>query len=620
MQQTVRLTTGQALIRFLAAQHTERDGVRRRLIAGVFGILGHGNAGGLGQALSEAGDMMPFLQGKHEQSMVHAAIGYAKEQDRLSTLAVTTSIGPGAANLVTGAGTATVNRIPVLLLPGDVFARRRQGPVLQQVEQLGAYDITTNDALRPVSRYFDRIWRPEQLIESLPRVVAALLEPGDAGAVTLALCQDVQAEAFDWPAGLFDERVHKAYRQPPAQDAVTEAASRIAASRRPLIIAGGGVRYSGAEQSLRELSDTMGAPVAETYAGRGTARECELVSGGVGIIGSSAANTLAGEADLVVAIGTRLADTVTASHSIFKDPDLSFVSVNVSKVDLVKNYALAVEGDARAVIDELTAELKQLSWRTEPAWRQRVDSVLSEWKSTLAAELEKPQDPMRGYEVIHELNSFATADDRVVVASSTAMGYTHSMWDSPAKLDLEYGYSCMGYEIPASLGHRLARDEGDCYTVLGDGTYLMGYPGEFVTAIQERKRFTAIVLVNKGWQCINSFELNAIGRTFGTQFKMKTENGEYAGDTVEIDYAANAAALGCQTFNVRTREELRDALASTRAGDRPFLIAAHVVDDPLEVPPGAWWDFGSPEMGGSPDVAERHAQHLEAGQSQRWYV
>lgn len=621
MQKTMRLTTGQALIKFLAAQYTERDGVRRRLIAGTFGILGHGNTAGLGHALAQLGrNVMPYYQGKHEQSMVHSAIAYAKENDLLSTLAVTTSIGPGAANLVTGAGSATINRVPVLLLPGDVFARRRQGPVLQQIEQPAGYDITTNDTLRPVSRYFDRITRPEQLLESLPHAVAALIAPGDTGAVTLSLCQDVAGEAFDWPEDLFQQRVHKVYRRRADAAAIREAADAIAAASRPLIISGGGVRYSRAEGALQELVDATGLPVGETYAGRGTARTCQTVAGGLGIIGSAAANSLAAEADLVVAVGTRLADTVTGSHSSFKDPDVSFVAVNVSQLDLVKNFALPVDGDAQSVLQDLTAELAGRRWQASQAWRNRSAAVIDEWRNDLATSLTTQYSPMRGYEVIDELNTFTTAADRVVVASSTAIGYAHAMWDSEAELDLEYGYSCMGYEIPSALGHRLARTEGDCYTVLGDGSYLMGYPGEFVTAIQEHQRFTAIVLVNSGWQCINRFEQGAIGRTFGTQFKYKVENGEYAGNVVTVDYAANAAALGCTVFNATTREELRDALSQTRHGDRPVLIAVHVVDDDLEVPAGVWWDFGSAEVDVDGQVSDRHTQHVEAGATQRWYV
>jgi 3D-(3,5/4)-trihydroxycyclohexane-1,2-dione acylhydrolase (decyclizing) len=430
----------------------------------------------------------------------------------------------------------------------------------------------------------------------------------------------VQGEAYDWPEGLFEERVHKVYRRRADPDAIRAAADSIAASSRPIIISGGGVRYSRAEESLRQLTDATGIPVGETYAGRGTARECGTVAGGLGIIGSASANTLAAEADLIVAVGTRLADTVTGSHSAFKDPDASFVAVNVSQIDLVKNFALQVDGDARVVLDDLVEELGRRDWQAPAKWRERAGAVVDGWKTDLAASLETHHSPMRGYEVVDELDNFANADDRVVVTSSTAIGYAHAMWSSPAELDLEYGYSCMGYEIPGALGHRFARAEGDCYTILGDGTYLMGYPGEFVTAIQERQRFTAILLVNSGWQCINRFEQGAIGRTYGTQFKMKADNGEYAGETLDIDYTANAAALGCTVFDVRSREEFRAALEKTRTGDVPILIAAHVVDDDIEIPAGVWWDFGSAEVDVDGQVPDRHTKHVEGGSTQRWYV
>jgi 3D-(3,5/4)-trihydroxycyclohexane-1,2-dione acylhydrolase (decyclizing) len=368
---TERLTTAQALVRFLGAQFTERDAIRRPLIPAIFGIFGHGNAAGVGQALAAHEGGVRYIQGKNEQAMVHAAIGFAKAHDRLSTLAVTTSLGPGAVNLVAGAGTATVNRIPVLLLPGDVFARRRQGTVLQQLEHPQSFDITANDALRPVSRYFDRISRPEQLIESLPHAVATLLDPGDTGAVTLALCQDVQAEAFDFPAALFEPRVHSVFRQPPPTEAVAEAARRVAASKRPFVISGGGVRYSGGEEALVRLSNTFGIPVGETLAGRGTARTGELTAGGMGFIGSQAANILASEADLVIAVGTRLVDSVTGSRSLFRDPDVSFITVNASRLDAVKLNALPVLGDARVTLEMLGQALSQLGWTGQPEWRAR---------------------------------------------------------------------------------------------------------------------------------------------------------------------------------------------------------------------------------------------------------
>jgi 3D-(3,5/4)-trihydroxycyclohexane-1,2-dione acylhydrolase (decyclizing) len=620
---TERLTTAQALVRYLGAQFTERDGIRRPLIPAIFGIFGHGNAAGVGQALAAHEGGVRYIQGKNEQAMVQAAIGFAKAHDRLSTLAVTTSIGPGAANLVAGAGTATVNRIPVLLLPGDVFARRRQGTVLQQLEQSQSFDMTTNDTLRPVSRYFDRISRPEQLMESLPHAVATLLDPGDTGAVTLALCQDVQAEAFDFPAALFEPRVHTVFRQPPPTEAVAEAARRIAASKRPFVISGGGVRYSGAQEALVRFSNTLGIPVGETLAGRGTAQAGQLTAGGLGFIGSQAANILASEADLVIAIGTRLADSVTGSHSLFRDPDVSFITVNASRFDAVKLNALPVLGDARVTLETLGQTLSELGWRAQPEWRSRAAEVIGSWSASVEKELAKPSNQLLGYEVIDELARFTAPHDTVVLSSSTAIGYAHSFWSnrSSARLDLEYGYSCMGHEIPAAMGVRLARPQtGDVYAVLGDGTYLMGNTGELVTAVQEGLRFTSIVLVNNGWQCIRGFEEGAIGREFGTQFRMHGSAVNYEGPVVPVDYAANAASFGCRTFDVSTRQGLRDALSATRSGNVPILIAAHVTDQDFGIPSGAWWDFGSPEVGADPALARMHAEYLEQAEYQRWFV
>jgi 3D-(3,5/4)-trihydroxycyclohexane-1,2-dione acylhydrolase (decyclizing) len=401
---------------------------------------------------------------------------------------------------------------------------------------------------------------------------------------------------------------------------VQEAARRIAESRRPLIISGGGIRYSRAEESLRELSDTMGIPVAETLAGRGTAQRCELVSGGLGFIGSSAANAIAGEADLVIAAGTRLTDAVTGSRSLFQDPDVTFISVNASRFDLAKMNGLAVEGDARAVIDELARELKELSWKAPPAWESRVRSVLAGWRSAVSAELAATTGQLRGYQVVDAVARFAAAGDRVVLASSTAVGYAHAFWNSQAECDLEYGFSCMGYEIPAALGHRLARPDADVYAVLGDGTYLMGNTGEFVTAVQERASFTAIVLVNHGFQCIRSFEEGAFGAEFGTQFRERDLDGAYRGPVVQIDYAANARSLGCRAFDVSSRAELVDALTASRQGEGPCFIAVHVSDEGLAVPAGAWWDYGSPEIGTDPEVGHRHAVYLAQAADQRWYM
>lgn len=621
---TIRLTAAQALLRFLGAQQTERDGIRRPLIPAVFGILGHGNAAGVGQALAEGCGGVRFLQGKNEQAMVHAAIGFAKANDRLSTLAVTTSIGPGATNLVTGAATATVNRIPVLLLPADVFARRRQGPVLQQLEHMQSFDVSVNDCLRPVSRYFDRITRPEQLIETLPHAVSALLDQGNAGAVTLALCQDVQGEVFDYPAALFAPRVHTVERQPASPAAIEAAARVIAAGAQPFLICGGGVRYSDAEDALRSFSERFGVPIGETFAGRGTARGWEMMAGGIGPMGSPAANALASDADVVIAVGTRLADTITASHSLFQHPDVRFVTLNASRFDAVKLGATPVVGDARVNLLALMDRLDALGWRADRDWSERARSNIAQWQETVTRELGRPQEELRSVDVITELGRFTSAADRVVMASSTGIGYAHALWDRfyTARCDFEYGYSCMGYEIPGALGARLAGvDEGEVYAVIGDGTYLMGNTGELVSALQEGVKISVIVLVNDGFQCIRLWEQNATGHEFGTQFRRKDQSsGNYIGDVVPVDYAANAAAFGCATYDVRTLADYRNALEASRNESGPCLIAAHVRDEGFNLSSGAWWDYGSPWIAESADTRARHDEYLENAGKQRWYV
>jgi len=619
---TVRLTAAQALIRFLGAQHSERDGRMQPLIPGIFGIFGHGNAAGLGQALAAGEGGVRYLQGKNEQAMVHAAIGFAKANHRMATLGVTTSIGPGATNLVTGAATATINRLPVLLLPGDVFARRRQGPVLQQLEHGQSRDVSVNDCLRPVSRYFDRITRPEQLIDSLPQAVRALLDQANTGAVTLALCQDVQGEAFDFPTELFAPRVHPVLRQPPSQEAITHAAEIVLQAERPFLICGGGVRYAQAAEHLRDFTNEFGVPVGETPAGRGTARACDLVCGGMGFVGSQAANTLARDADVVLTVGTRMLDTVTGSHSLFQTPDVRFVSINVHAGDAAKMGSLAILGDAALTLTALGDALRAAGWRAPAAWRQRTAAAVSEWNETVSVALDRPSNQLRGADVVWELGEFTSDEDRVVLASSTAAAYAQAFWArDAAKCDIEYGYSCMGHELPAAVGAAIAGKDRAVYALIGDGTYLMGHASELVTAIQERLKIVLIVLVNNGFQCIRAFEEKAMGREFGTQFRLRdAATGNYTGPVVGVDYAANAASFGCATFTAETRAELRTALEATRQIDRPCVIAARVSSEDFDLPSAAWWDYGSAEAVDDPSTMTQHHGYLAAAAKQRWYL
>ena len=621
-QKTIRLTTAQAILRYFAAQHTRRDGRELPLIGGVFGIFGHGNASGFGHALATGAGGLTYHQGKSEQAMVHAAIGYARAHNLASTLAVTASIGPASTNLVTGAGTATLNRVPVLLLPGDVFASRRQGPILQGLEMAGSYDMTVNDTLRPVSRFFDRITRPEQIIHSLPHATAALLDHGQAGAVTVAVCQDVEGEAFDFPLALFETRVHDLERLAPSESVLAAAAERVRTARKPIIIAGGGVRYAEAEASLAALSNACGIPVVESFAGRGAGRAASLNAGGIGFIGSPAANELATEADLVLAVGTRLSDTLTGSHTLFQNPDVSFVALNLAERDLCKMGALALRADARAGLDGLAAALEG---HTAPAeWRDRADRAIVRHVARVGEIVGTEKPRMTGYEAVAEIKDAARREDRVVFSSSTAIGQAHTIWDSrsDAPVDMEYGFSCMGYEIPAALGAAMAGTvKGRILALIGDGTFLMGNTTEIVTAIQEGLAFTIVVVVNRGWQCIRGHQLGSYGEEFGTQFRRREGNARnLTGETLAIDYVANARSLGADGVDVHSRAELRAALERARRSDRPFLIAAHVEDAPLPIESGAWWEFGIPQADAPEGLRETRAAFETAAAKHRWFV
>jgi 3D-(3,5/4)-trihydroxycyclohexane-1,2-dione acylhydrolase (decyclizing) len=621
---TVRLTTAQAILRYFGAQKVSRDGAIVPLVGGVFGIFGHGNGAGFGHALSLGEGDLPFFQGKNEQAMVHAAIGYAKSHRLMSTLAVTTSLGPGATNLVTGAATATVNRVPVLLLPSDVFASRRQGPILQGLEMPQDFGMSANDTLRPVSRYFDRITRPEQIIHSLPHATAALLDHANAGAVTIAVCQDVQGEAYDFPTHLFDERVHTIDRVRPDARALGEVVAALTQAKRPLIVAGGGVRYSEAESALAELSNTYGIPVVESLAGRSAGREVAANLGGIGFIGSPAANAAAERADFVLAVGTRLADTLTGSHTLFQAPDLKIAALNLSTHDLGKMGALPLRADARDGLAALSRALSATDYRADASWKDFTVGAREQWHTQVDAIREHSRPVLTGFEVVSDIANATGENDRVVFSSSTAIGHAHAMWNASkhGELDMEYGFSCMGYELPAALGHGLGGQvDGRIVAVVGDGTYLMCHSTELVTAVQEGVSMTIVVLVNQGWQCIRGFQMHNVGEEFGTQFRRKVAGTRgLTGEYVEVDYAANARSLGAQAFDVHTRTEFRDALAKAATMEGPVLIAAHTNLDALPFGSGAWWEVGSPDAQ-KPDTLTAHREEFAAKASRhRWFV
>ncbi|MDQ0752875.1 3D-(3,5/4)-trihydroxycyclohexane-1,2-dione acylhydrolase (decyclizing) [Streptomyces africanus] len=590
---TRRLTTAQALVRFLSVQYTERDGVRRRLIAGTWGIFGHGNVAGVGQALLEAGeDVMPFHQGRNEQSMVHAAVGYARQLNRLSAQAVTTSIGPGATNLVTGAALATINRLPVLLLPGDYFASHAPDPLLQQLEHPVEADVSVNDTLRPVSRYFDRITRPEALIPSALQAMRVLADPAETGAVTLALPQDVQAEAYDWPEEFFAERVWYVRRPAPDPVELTAAVEAIRSAERPLIVAGGGVHHSEAEAALKAFVDATGIPVASTQAGKGALRYDHPADlGGIGHTGTAVSDDLARTADLVIGVGTRYTDFTTASGTLFQNPGVRFLNLNITGFDAHKLAARTLVCDARSGLERLLEALSghRVSEEYEAAYRagkERWDEVV---EAAYRADDESAVPTQT--QVLGALDAAVGDDDVVINAAGSLPGDLHKLWRSrsPRQYHLEYGYSCMGYEIPAGIGVQQAAPRTPVWALVGDGTYLM-MPTEIVTAVQEGLPLNIVLLQNHGYASIGGLSEETGGERFGTAYRFRAADGTFTGAPLPVDLAANAASLGMEVLRAKTVRELREALATARASDRPTCVYVETDPAPTAPPAEAWWD------------------------------
>ena len=590
----MRLTMAQALVRFLTAQLSERDGRQQRFFAGMFGIFGHGNVAGIGQALDQLGPgAMRYYQCRNEQAMVHTAAAFAKMSNRLRTLACTTSIGPGASNMITGAAGATINRLPVLLLPGDIFANRAPAPVLQQLESTQTQDISVNDCFRPVSRYWDRINRPEQLLAALPEAMRVLTSPSETGAVTLALPQDTQTEAFDYPRSFFEPRIWTIPRQRGDVTAIRHAAAAIRASRRPLIIAGGGVIYSEATEALRRFAQALCIPVAETQAGKSAMPwDHTLAVGGIGVTGTLAANRLAREADVVISIGTRLSDFTTMSNSVFENPEMTMITINVCEMDAHKRGAIAIVGDARATLDELFEASR--GYETAADYRHHFDALRKEWTGEVDRIYAQRTGPHFAQgELIGAVNQFAGAEDVVVCAAGSLPGDLHKLWRSrePNTYHLEYGYSCMGYEIAGGLGVKMADPRRDVYVMLGDGSYLM-MAQEIVTSIQEGYKLTIILLDSSGYASIGGLSRSIGSGGFGTQFDYK----------VPVDLAANAESLGAVVYRATDRAAFDAALKSARDGDRTAVIYARV--DPMKSVPGyeSWWDVPVAEVSEQPDV------------------
>jgi 3D-(3,5/4)-trihydroxycyclohexane-1,2-dione acylhydrolase (decyclizing) len=598
----VRLTVAQAVVRFLSVQHSERDGAEHKLFAGCFGIFGHGNVAGVGQALLEAEledpGALPYHQARNEQGMVHASVAFARMRNRLSTFACTSSIGPGATNMLTGAALATINRLPVLLLPSDVFATRVSSPVLQELEVPQTYDVSVNDAFRPLSRFFDRVWRPEQLPAALLGAMRVLTDPAETGAVTIALPQDVQAEAHDWPAELFARRVWHVARPVPEPEAQARAVDVVHSARLPLVVSGGGVIYSEATAALRDFAEATGVPVAETQAGKGSLPyDHPLALGAIGSTGTTAANQVAAEADVVIGVGTRYSDFTTASRTAFANPEVRFVNVNVAAFDAAKQSAVAVVADAREALRALTEGLA--GWGTDPGYRGRVHDLAREWDATVERAYKLGHQPLPAQsEVIGVVNEVSEPRDVVVCAAGSMPGDLHKLWRTrdPKGYHVEYGYSCMGYEIAGGMGARMAAPDREVFVMVGDGSYLM-MAQELVTAVQEGIKVIVVLVQNHGFASIGELSETVGSQRFGTWYRFRdAATGRLDGDVLPVDLAANAESLGVRVLQAKTIEEFRNALQQAKAEKGPVLV--QVETDPLVPAPGSesWWDVPVAEV------------------------
>jgi 3D-(3,5/4)-trihydroxycyclohexane-1,2-dione acylhydrolase (decyclizing) len=623
---TVRLTVAQAVVRFLASQHSERDGQTQRLIPACFGIFGHGNVAGFGQALLEAqltgSAKLPYYLARNEQAMVHASVGFARMRDRLQALACTASIGPGSTNMITGAALATISRIPVLLLPSDYFATRAASPLLQELEDPRSGDVSVNDCFRPVSRYWDRVSRPEQLPAALLAAMRVLTDPAETGAVTLALPQDVQAQAFDWPPELFAERIWHVPRPVPEPAALDRAVAIVRSARRPLIVAGGGVIYSRAGGALRALAEAAGIPVADTQAGKGAlAWDHPCAVGGIGATGSAAANELAREADVVLGVGTRYSDFTTASRTVFAHPGVRFVNLNVTAFDAGKHAGAALVADARAGLEALAAALA--GYRADAAHTARAQRLAGDWREITDRAYHLGHGPRPAQtEILGALNEFMAERDVVVQAAGSMPGDLQQLWRAtdPKQYHVEYGYSCMGYEIAGGLGAKLADPDREVYVLVGDGSYLM-MASEIVTAVSERIKLTIILVDNRGFASIGALSEQLGSQRFGTSYGYRNpQTGLLDGGPLPVDLAANAASLGARVLRAQTVTEFRAALEQARSAEVTTVV--HVETDPLAPvpPPGAWWDVPVAETAGLDSTRKARAAYQAAKQNQRPYL
>ncbi|WP_376773676.1 3D-(3,5/4)-trihydroxycyclohexane-1,2-dione acylhydrolase (decyclizing) [Lipingzhangella halophila] len=623
---TIRLTTAQALVRFLAAQYSERDGERHRLVSGVWGIFGHGNVAGLGQALLQAATTgeadLPYYLARNEQGMVHTAAAYAKMRDRLQAFACTASTGPGSTNMVTGAALATTNRVPVLLLPSDMFATRGPDPVLQQLEDPRSGDVTVNDALRPVSKYWDRITRPEQLVPAALAAMRVLTDPAETGAVTLCLPQDVQAEAHDWPAGFFRDRVWHIDRPEPDPEALTRAAAALRRAGRPLIVAGGGAVYSRATEELRAFAEETGIPVADTHAGKGAVpwdHPCAV--GGIGATGASSANALAAEADVVLGVGTRYSDFSTASHTVFANPDVEFVNLNVARLDAAKHSAHQLVADARAGLRALRRELDGRQVAT--AYRERARELARDWARTTDECFRVDHQPLPAQTaVLGALNDTLGDRDVVINAAGSMPGDLQMLWRArdPKAYHVEYAYSCMGYEVASGIGVKLADPSREVFVLVGDGSYLM-MAQEIATMVSEGIKVVIVLVQNHGFASIGSLSEELGSQRFGTSYRYRDpDTGLLEGDVLPVDLAANAASLGARAIKAHGIADLREAIARARDADTTTVVHIETDQRAPGPPSSGWWDVPVSEVSELDSTRDARASYDEHKRTQRHYL
>ncbi|HEV7471305.1 MAG TPA: 3D-(3,5/4)-trihydroxycyclohexane-1,2-dione acylhydrolase (decyclizing) [Pseudonocardia sp.] len=631
MSETARLTVAQAVVKFLAAQYSERDGVEQKLFEGCFGIFGHGNVAGIGQALLEAEledpEALPYVLGRNEQAMVHSAVAYARMKDRLQTWAISTSVGPGATNMVTGAALATINRLPVLLLPADTFADRSASPLLQELELPSAGDVTVNDCFRPVSRYFDRVWRPEQLPAALLSAMRVLTDPVETGAVTVCFPQDVQAQAHDWPLELFAKRVWHVARPLPEKAALGRAVEIIRSAERPLVVAGGGVHYSGATAALAAFCEATGIPVGQSQAGKGTLLyDHPQCLGAIGSTGSTAANAIAKDADVVIGIGTRYSDFTTASRTAFQNPDVRFVNVNVAGIDAMKHSGASVVADARETLEALTGALD--GYRVPESYAAEYAGLDAEWTETVRSVFH-PETPAAGAgglltqaEVIGMVNELSDPRDVVVCAAGSMPGDLHKLWQTrDAKgYHVEYGYSCMGYEVAGGLGVRLACPDRDVFIMVGDGSYLM-MATELATAVQEGLKVITVLVQNHGFASIGALSQELGSQRFGTRYRYRSaETHRLDGDVLPLDLAANAESYGIRVIRTKGPDDFAAAIVDAKAA--PDSTVIYVETDPLIGAPdsNSWWDVPVSAVAGIESTRAARKVYDEAKATQKSFL